>query len=698
MNKLLKTNFHLLLIIGFAFICFHFLWLSPYSMKWDMAEQYLPWRYFVGKSIQNGEFPFWNPFQLGGYPAYADPQSASWYYPAWIIGSTFGYSMKMLEIEFLTLIILAGIGFYYLLKKLEITNISACLFSICYMCSGFIIGNAQHITWIAAAAWMPWLVYQYLFVRKDIYNIHSIWFIIVLYFFVSGSYPAFTIVLAYILAIDQFILFVKERNKLYFILNKSLLLFACLLILTPILYSLYYSRDFFSRGDSLILSKALQNPFSWQSLLSLITPFASFKNPSLFQTDISMSNAYIGIIPLVILLISVISGNIKKNYLYLLLSILFLLIGFGAQTPIRAILYEYIPGFNLFRFPALFRLFFIISILIYAAKQFDLIDFTSIKIRWIIITSISIFILVVILNIKSWHAFDLLSLTSISKDFETTTFIQHVIFQLVLQILLLIIVLFAIIKFKSKYILLIICCLDLFISVRLNAMATMVLETKSKQVDEQIANAPKQFHTPKLNQLYQNIDQHYEYRWPLNWNMNCYFGEIAIDGYNPFVLNTFNSLSESKLKDSIWKNTWLYFPNFLVYSDTPKAINTSTAWINNSDGLKLNDTLQFQSEVNIDSIIFTSNNLILNYNSSSEAAIVFAQNPYRGWIASIDGKETSITTVNYSQQMIIAPKGTHQITWQFKDSVLTFITYLHLILLSLLILFATIKNIRNLHI
>lgn len=698
MNKLLKTNFHLLLIIGFAFICFHFLWLSPYSMKWDMAEQYLPWRYFVGKSIQNGEFPFWNPYQLGGYPAYADPQSASWYYPAWIIGSAFGYSMKILEIEFLILIILAGIGFYYLLKKLEITNISACLFSICYMCSGFIIGNAQHITWIVAAAWMPWLVYQYLFVRKDIYNIHSIWFIIVLYFFVSGSYPAFTIVLAYILAIDQFILFVKEKNKIYFILNKSLLLFACLIILTPILYSLYYSRDFFSRGDSLILSKALQNPFSWQSLLSLITPFASFKNPSLFQTDISMSNAYIGIIPLVILLISVISGNIKKNYLYLLSSILFLLIGFGAQTPIRAILYEYIPGFNLFRFPALFRLFFIISILIYTAKQFDLIDFTLSKIKWIIITSISIFILVVILNIKSWHAFDLLSLTSISKDFETTTFIQHVIFQLALQILLLLLILFAIIKFKSKYILLIICCLDLFISVRLNAMATMVLETKSEQVDELIVNAPKQFNTPKLNPLYQNIDQHYEYRWPLNWNMNCYFGEIATDGYNPFVLKTFNSLSESSLKDSIWKNSWYYFPNTLLLTDTPTIINSKVAWVYHKIENKLQDTLQLNSEVLVDSISFTSNQFFLKYNSNQNAALVFAQNPYKGWIAYIDEKETNIIITNFSQQLIMLPKGIHEVKWLYKDNILIIITIFHLTLMGILIIFATIKNIRNLHI
>lgn len=379
MNKILKTNFHSILIIGFALICYHFLWASPYSLKWDMAEQYLPWRFFLGKSLQNGEIPFWNSFQLGGYPAYADPQSGFWYYPTWLIGGTIGYSMKVIELELLAFIILAGLGFYNLLRKLEASNISSCIFAICYMCSGFIVGNAQHLTWIAAAAWLPWLFYYYLSIRKNIYNNQFLWFLIVLYLFVSSSYPAFVIVSAYIIVLDQTVVFFKSDNKLKFVYERAILSLACIIILSPIIFSVYTSQDFFSRGDSLILKKVLQHPFSYQSLISLITPFASFKNPEFFKTDISMSNAYVGITPLVILLASVISGNIKKNYPYLLLSILFLLIAFGEQTPLRTLLYNYIPGFNLFRFPSLFRLFFIISILIFTAKQFDLTDFTSKK-------------------------------------------------------------------------------------------------------------------------------------------------------------------------------------------------------------------------------------------------------------------------------------------------------------------------------
>ena len=91
---------------------------------------------------------------------------------------------------------------------------------------------------------------------------------------------------------------------------------------------------------------------------------------------------------------------------------------------------------------------------------------------------------------------------------------------------------------------------------------------KTKEVDKLIQNADENFNTPKFQALSKSIDQQYEYRWPLNWNMNCYYSEIAIDGYNPFVLNTFNKLESSFLRDSIWANPWLYFPSKIIYADS----------------------------------------------------------------------------------------------------------------------------------
>ncbi len=691
MNKHIKLNLNYFIIIVFALICYQFLWLQPFSMKWDLAEQYLPWRYFLGKSLQNGEIPFWNSFQLGGYPTFADPQSGFWYYPIWIVGYFFGYSMKIIELEILALLIIAGIGFYKLNVKLGNSKQASLLVSIAYMSSGFIIGNAQHLTWIAAAAWIPWLFYHYNYIREEKSNYHLIWFLIILYLFASSSYPAFIIVSAYLICIDQLTLFFKSKEKGKFILNGILLLILCVIILSPIIYSLISSKAYFSRGAGLTLVKALQHPFTWQSMLSFVAPFASFKNPSLFNTDISMSNAYIGIVPFILLITSLLFvKKLKKERNWLIWALVFILIGFGDQTPIRKFLFDYIPGFNLFRFPALFRLFAIGYLLLYVGSIYGRIEDVAKKSIWIIITLVVLFGTYIILNINSWHPFQLNSLSALAKQFESTTFTQHLLFQFAISGILLILIALIMIKKMPRYLIIIVCMLDLFINVRINAMATMVLDTKTSAVDSLLINTPKQFHTPKQQALISSIDQQYEYRWPLNWNMNCYFGEIAIDGYNPFVLNTFNSLSESPLKDSIWENAWFSFPTTLQESDTPTLVSSKTTWKYNSN---YNTKKIYTGVVKINTISYSPRQFNLNYSSTDTALLVFAQNPYAGWIARIDNEKQTIQTVNYAQQLVVLTPGTHQVTWEFNNTYLNWILILHMILFCMLFIYASYQSI-----
>jgi hypothetical protein len=691
MNKHIKLNLNYFIIIVFALICFQFLWLQPFSMKWDLAEQYLPWRYFLGKSLQNGEIPFWNSFQLGGYPTFADPQSGFWYYPIWIVGYLFGYSMKIIELEILTLVITAGIGFYKLNIKLGNSKQASLLVSMAYMCSGFIIGNAQHLTWIAAAAWIPWLFYHYNYIREEKINYHLIWFLIILYLFASSSYPAFIIVSAYLIGIDQLTLFFKSKEKSKFILNGIVLVILCIIILSPIIYSLISSKAYFSRGAGLTLAKALQHPFTWQSLLSFVAPFASFKNPSLFNTDISMSNAYIGIVPFVLLITSLLFiKKLKKERSWLIWAFIFILIGFGDQTPIRKFLFDYIPGFNLFRFPALFRLFAIGYLLLYVGSVYGRFEDVAKKSLWIITTLVILFSAYIYLNINSWHPFHLNSLSALAKQFESTTFTQHLLFQYTISGILLILFALIVIKKMPRYLIIIVCVLDLFINVRINAMATMVLDTKTSAVDSLLINAPQQFHTPKQQALISSIDQQYEYRWPLNWNMNCYFGEIAIDGYNPFVLNTFNSLSESPLKDSIWKNAWFSFPTALLESDTPTLVSSNTSWKYNSNN---NTRKIYTGVVKVNTISYSPRQFNLNYSSTDTALLVFAQNPYAGWMARIDNESQTIQTVNYAQQLVVLTPGTHQVTWEFNNIYLNWILILHVILFCMLFVYASYQSI-----
>lgn len=695
MNKFLKSNANYLYIVIFSVVCYYFLWLNPYSMKWDLAEQYLPWRYFIGKCIQNGELPFWNPFQLGGYPTYADPQSGTLYYPVWIIGSAFGYSMRVIQLEILAFIIIGGIGLYQLSNKLGNSKISSLIISLSYASCGFFVGNAQHLTWIAAAAWIPILMSQYYSIRLNIFKINLIWFLLILYLFVSSAYPAFVITCFYIIFIDQIYLFIKSSNKIKFAFHRFAFTAFAIIILFPIIYSVYSSINYFSRGDGISIEKALQHPFSFQSLISLIAPFSSFKNPEYFNTDISMSNAYMGLFPIMLFSIYIISKKNRKSSFWIIVSLVFLIISVGSQTPIREILYKFLPGFDLFRFPSLFRLFFIISFLLFCASYYESLkvyfETHRRKVLFILLSFVLFFVIVILIYADVWRGVPLDSISKLFTFNESSTFKQNLIYQLFIQSILLLVTII-LFSFRQRKFIIWLICFDLIISVRLNSTATIILNTKTKDVDALIKNADKHFHTPKLQVLTKSIDQQYEYRWPLNWNMNCYFGEIAIDGYNPFILKTFNELSDSKFRDSIWKNEWYYFPKQVLISDTPNTLESNTAWIFKKQYHQLNN---YSSDVIIDKISFGPNEISFEYEARTSTPFVLAQNPYENWTAKVDGENLNIELVNISQQMIMLKPGKHTLVWAFNNILLNWIMLIHFIIFMLLLLFGSIKTYQE---
>ena len=67
---ILKSPYTLLLFI--AIIAYWQIAFLTNSIQWDMLDCHLPWRYFVSETIQNGEFPLWNPYQQLGSPIHAD--------------------------------------------------------------------------------------------------------------------------------------------------------------------------------------------------------------------------------------------------------------------------------------------------------------------------------------------------------------------------------------------------------------------------------------------------------------------------------------------------------------------------------------------------------------------------------------------------------------------------------------------------
>ncbi|HXA01828.1 MAG TPA: hypothetical protein VNW99_07570, partial [Cytophagaceae bacterium] len=219
-NRYLNKN----LVVFFIYavlvaITFHELLLAQQTLKWDVIDGYLPFRYFLGYSLQHGELPLWNTFSGLGSPILADPQSASWYLPSWIIGYFRGYDFTSISVEYMTMLVVAGLGFYNLLKYLKISPFISCAGGAAFLFSGMFIGNAQHFTWAISGAYFPWIIYYFLKAGNEPSVKSSIKGGIFLSLLLTGGYPAFIIILFYFCLLNGLILLTKN------ILRKDWLIF-----------------------------------------------------------------------------------------------------------------------------------------------------------------------------------------------------------------------------------------------------------------------------------------------------------------------------------------------------------------------------------------------------------------------------------------------------------------------------------------
>ena len=79
-----QTIYPVVILLLFAIIAYWQASFMIWTFKWDMLDVVLPWRYHVGECLQNGNFPFWNPYQGLGQPLLSNGFSALFYPPNWL--------------------------------------------------------------------------------------------------------------------------------------------------------------------------------------------------------------------------------------------------------------------------------------------------------------------------------------------------------------------------------------------------------------------------------------------------------------------------------------------------------------------------------------------------------------------------------------------------------------------------------------
>ena len=189
-------NYFLLLVL--CLLTFWPLTFGIFSVKNDAIHYFLPFRFQISEAIQNGEWSFWSPYVYLGYPIHGDMQSGAWNPVVWLISVFTRYDVTVFHFETMFYIFLAGVGMYKLINQLYRHSQTALLIAASYMLSGFMV-NGQLINWLAAAAFLPFVIHYYLIASRELTLMAAIKTGIALFFLFTAGYPSFFIITGYIL-------------------------------------------------------------------------------------------------------------------------------------------------------------------------------------------------------------------------------------------------------------------------------------------------------------------------------------------------------------------------------------------------------------------------------------------------------------------------------------------------------------------
>ena len=362
-----------------AVICIAAFWqiaFFQHPVKYDMPDCYYPWRSFIADALRNGYVPVWNPYQLFGSPIHADPSSGAWYPPVWIIGLLFGYSLKILGWELLLHIWLGGIGFFKLSERIGFSPRTAFLLSIGYMLSGLFVGNAQHITYVVSACWIPFILNYFIALSRRFQYTDAIKGGICVFLMLTGGYPAFYIILIYLLGflgIGQLVSFVRSKNKenlLKWLGLQAVFGGTAAALSAGFLTSVYHVMPLITRTKTFNAHDAQYGPFSVESFLSFIFPYTSVDS-GFVKTDMSMSNGYFGVLLFLFFGVSLFCKTPPIIRMFRAFAFFALAASVGNALPVREFLFDHFPLMNLFRFPSVFRLSVIVGFLISAGTAVE---------------------------------------------------------------------------------------------------------------------------------------------------------------------------------------------------------------------------------------------------------------------------------------------------------------------------------------
>lgn len=641
----------------------------------------LSYKYIYWQALQKNTLPFWTPMYGNGFPLFAHGTVGALFLPNLILYKFFPFVLAY-NLALITYISILGIGTYVLLKKITKHQLSSFFGSLFFIFSGVVITQITHISVIATASLLPWVILASLSIVSNFSLLSLFFFIFVSSQQIFAGFPQVTL-MTHLLAI-AYTLFPNSSEKVW---KKLFRLFVAqtlsLIAASPqILPSIEYYRTLTS-SSGFSLETATLFSFPIKHILTFILPFF-FGNPRFgtyphFQTfDGSIfweNTGYIGILPFIILSIFIIICFIRKRSIFrdkififfsliCFFSFLFML---GNNSPLY-ILYSFFP-FNLFRVPSRFIWFFVFSFVVLSTHA--MVYLFSLKNKMVKIGLTLLLIINVVHLIYTFHSYHALDTPDNVITHSVDQYKNEKVYTIGTE------------KTQINY----------FNTSGWGDIKLYRTLFKSNTPDVSALQGYQQFldtsgrdmkRTALIKSFIEQDIKESSTSAAVGSDAETLlslYGVSSINSTIPLTTQKFNKISEQHEADIsiytynnddvlpilssplkvVYAKTFMDFISFLQDSSYNKV---ELAIIENKNNIL--NTLNKSDDIHIIALSETEIRATVKNNQTS--MVVFNQLFYPGWVATIDGVEAQILAVNILSQGIVVPAGLHVIKFLFKPS------------------------------
>lgn len=366
----------------------------------DALNIYYPMAEFFKQSIAQGEYPLWNPYISMGFSQWQSPDPNLLYPFNWLfILLPFHWAINW--IIFLHHLI-AALGVFLWLRFYRLSLLTASLFGLVFSLSGFMLSLHNNHGFMLAYAWIPWCLLAIDQLLKKVSLKHlailatfgSILILTgrpdILYFF-----SLYGLVYLIVKSIEA-----QQFKRPLFWVSLSISTLIAMLIGAVLFNAFLESKNWLTNT---LIAGNMQELTAWSLapiMLVSLTVAGIFGDPQqaislnhligskAFNYDLFILSIYMGMGTVICLFSSLFN---KKHFkligVHLGLIVVFTLVSLGHHQPFYTLLYNYLPGIQLFRYPIKAFGLVSLSLCFIAAMGFEYMVKNLPSKRWIVTLS-----------------------------------------------------------------------------------------------------------------------------------------------------------------------------------------------------------------------------------------------------------------------------------------------------------------------